>query len=65
MPGSDVEGTLLDLGQLDDRLTVAVAVGSSGPYNFIIDTGAERTVVSRELAGQLGLAAGAPVRSLR
>lgn len=52
---------LLALGDLDQRLTVPVAVGARGPYNFIIDTGAERTVVSRELAGSLGLIAGAPI----
>lgn len=56
-----VEGTLLALGQLDKRLTVPVVVGDRGPYNFIIDTGAERTVVSRELAGSLRLSAGNPV----
>lgn len=56
-----VEGTLLALGQLDTRLTVPVAVGDHGPYNFIIDTGSERTVVSRELAGSLRLNPGNPV----
>ncbi|WP_448663040.1 aspartyl protease family protein [Sphingomonas sp. CJ20] len=53
--------TMLALGETDARLTVPVAVGTAGPYNFIIDTGAERTVVSRELAGALGLSRGAPV----
>jgi predicted aspartyl protease len=57
----DVEATLLALGEIDQRLTVPVAVGTSGPYNFIIDTGAERTVVSRELAGSLRLGASSPV----
>jgi predicted aspartyl protease len=57
-----VEGTLLALGQLDKRLTVPVQVGARGPYNFIIDTGAERTVVSRELAGSLGLTPSQPVQ---
>jgi predicted aspartyl protease len=56
-----VDGTLLTFGELDQRLTVPVAVGTAGPYNFIIDTGAERTVVSRELAGTLRLAPGVPV----
>ncbi len=56
-----VEGTQLPIIDLDARLTVPVAVGAKGPYNFIIDTGAERTVVSRELAGTLKLAAGDPV----
>ncbi|MDG2533338.1 retroviral-like aspartic protease family protein [Sphingomonas sp. HITSZ_GF] len=57
----DVEATLLALGEIDKRLTVPVAVGSSGPYNFIIDTGAERTVIARELAGSLRLGASSPV----
>lgn len=38
-----------------DRMTVAVTVGGRGPYRFIVDTGAERTVISRELAATLGL----------
>jgi predicted aspartyl protease len=56
-----VDGTLLNVKEADSRLTVAVAVGSKGPFHFIIDTGAERTVVSSQLAGQLQLAPGAPV----
>ncbi len=57
----DVEATLLALGEIDKRLTVPVAVGTSGPYNFIIDTGAERTVIARELAGSLKLGSSSPV----
>ncbi|MBO9622199.1 MAG: aspartyl protease family protein [Sphingomonas sp.] len=60
-PQAPVDGTLVDLGTLDARLTVPVALGASGPYNFIIDTGAERTVVSRELAGSLRLVPSQPV----
>ncbi|RYE02822.1 MAG: hypothetical protein EOP61_07090 [Sphingomonadales bacterium] len=56
-----VDDMLVTLGELDKRLTVPVVVGGKGPYNFIIDTGAERTVVSRELAGSLRLNAGKPV----
>lgn len=52
----------LDLGNAQARMTVPVTIGERGPWNFIIDTGAERTVVSRELAGVLGLAAGPQVR---
>lgn len=58
---ADVEATLLALGEIDKRLTVPVAVGGNGPYNFIIDTGAERTVIARELAGSLRLGSGSPV----
>lgn len=61
VPAAVADTTLIDLGELDSRLTVKVAVGQSGPYNFIIDTGAERTVVSRELAGTLQLSPGMPV----
>lgn len=45
-----------------NRMTVPVSIGASATYPFIIDTGAERTVVSNELAGQLNLAAGRRVR---
>lgn len=56
IPEAQVEGALVALGELEARLTVPVAVGARGPYAFVIDTGAERTVVSRELAGSLKLA---------
>lgn len=38
------------------RMTVPVTVDGKGPFRFIVDTGADRTVVSRELANQLKLA---------
>lgn len=43
------------------RMTVPVTIGSAGPYAFTIDTGAERTVISRELAASLGLEKGRTV----
>jgi predicted aspartyl protease len=49
---------LLGFGNDANRMTVPVTIGASPAYRFIIDTGAERTVVSNELAGQLNLAAG-------
>ena len=36
-----------------DRMTVPVRIGASGPYNFLIDTGAQNTVLSKALAAQL------------
>lgn len=39
----------------NDRLTVPVRIGTNGPYDFLIDTGAERTVLARGLADRLGL----------
>jgi predicted aspartyl protease len=70
LPGQDpelvasdlhIDTTMLALGEVDSRLTVPVTLGGKGSYNFIIDTGAERTSVSRELAGSLRLTAGVPV----
>ena len=38
-----------------DRMTVDVSVGGKGPYRFLVDTGAERTIISKELAHRLSL----------
>lgn len=38
-----------------DRMTVPVRIGASGPYDFLIDTGSERTVLSRQIANAIGL----------
>jgi len=42
-------------GDGHQRLTVPVRIGVNGPYDFLIDTGAERTVLARGLAERLGL----------
>ena len=41
------------------RMTVPVLVSGTGPYRFLVDTGADRTAISRELAARLNLEAGA------
>jgi predicted aspartyl protease len=41
-----------------DRMTVPVSVAGKGPYQFLVDTGSERTVISRELARKLQLSSG-------
>ena len=46
---------------LSQRLTLAVMVNGKGPYDFLVDTGSDRTVISRELAASLALPAGGPV----
>src|SRR5688500_4429483 len=38
-----------------DRMTVAVTIQGQGPFDFMIDTGAQATVLSRALADQLQL----------
>lgn len=38
-----------------ERMTVPITIDGQGPFRFIVDTGAERTVISRELASRLAL----------
>ncbi|MEH6700394.1 retroviral-like aspartic protease family protein [Parasphingorhabdus sp.] len=37
------------------RMTVPVSIEGNGPFSFVIDTGAERTVISRRIADNLAL----------
>ena len=38
-----------------ERMTVPVSIEGKGPFSFVIDTGAERTVISRKIADNLAL----------
>lgn len=49
---------------IDRRLTVPVTIDGGGTYQFVVDTGAERTVLSRELADRLTLPPAQPVTLL-
>lgn len=42
----------------DTRMLVPVRLSGAGPYYFLVDTGADRTAVSRELADKLKLQSG-------
>jgi predicted aspartyl protease len=44
---------------VNDRMTVPVSVGGTGPFGFLVDTGANRTAISTEVAARLGLVTGA------
>jgi predicted aspartyl protease len=66
-PITDPAPTVADLQQAEtlgltednhSRMTVKVRIDGRGPFNFVVDTGAERTVISRELASALDLAPG-------
>jgi len=58
-PGPPPTGDLgadLDTGaDFSGRVTAPVRINGAGPFNFVVDTGANRTVVSNELAQALGL----------
>ena len=41
-----------------DRMTVPVRLQGTGPYRFLVDTGADRTAISRDLATRLNLYTG-------
>jgi predicted aspartyl protease len=61
-PEQELARTVIALGEAESRMTVPVQIAGAGPYKFIIDTGAERTVISRQLAGNLRLPGGKPVK---
>ncbi|MEH6757142.1 MAG: retroviral-like aspartic protease family protein [Parasphingorhabdus sp.] len=44
------------------RMTVPVSIKGLGPFSFVIDTGAERTVLSRDIATKLALDAEEPAQ---
>src|SRR3954466_14197115 len=41
-----------------ERMTVPVLLSGTGPYRFLVDTGADRTAISRQLASHLKLEGG-------
>ena len=44
------------------RMTVPVRLGGKGPFRFLVDTGSDRSAISRELAAALALGAGPRAR---
>lgn len=47
--------------EIRSRMVVPVMVDGQGPYRFIVDSGADRSVIGLGLAERLGLPAGRPV----
>ncbi|HTG37687.1 aspartyl protease family protein [Sphingomonas sp.] len=54
-------GEYLAFAEHEERMRVPVRVNGVGPFQFVIDTGAERTVISRQAATTLGLSVGRTV----
>jgi predicted aspartyl protease len=54
VPPADLK-TIADLYR---RMTAPISVNGLGPFAFVVDTGANQSVISEELASQLGLARG-------
>ncbi len=58
----EVAGDPLAADQVKSRLFIAVDVDGQGPFRFLVDSGADRSVIGAALAEQLGLPAGHFVR---
>ena len=43
---------------VSERMTVPVLLGGRGPYRFLVDTGADRTAISRQVASNLKFVTG-------
>ncbi len=54
VPG-DPASTAVKLREIDSRMTVPVLINGKGPFRFIVDSGATRTVISSRLAAELAL----------
>ncbi len=58
----EITGEALAAEQLKKRMFIDVKVNNNGPHRFLVDSGADRSVVSDGLAARLALPAGEPVR---
>lgn len=56
-----IGGEDIDARKLRTRMTVAVSVNGTGPYHFVVDSGADTSVVGERLASTLKLPAGSAV----
>jgi hypothetical protein len=57
-PSSSLPSPIVTHKEAADRLTVPVRINGQGPYHFVVDTGADRTVLATEVGAELGLARG-------
>lgn len=58
----EVAGDPLAADEIKSRLFIMVDVDGHGPFRFLVDSGADRSVIGAALAAQLSLPAGAMVR---
>jgi predicted aspartyl protease len=58
----EITGESIAAQVVETRMAVDVRVNGQGPFRFIVDSGADRTVIGSGLARRLGLPPGKPVR---
>lgn len=56
-----IGGEDIDARKVRTRMTVAVKVNGQGPYRFVVDSGADTSVIGQRIARALQLPAGTPV----
>ncbi len=56
----EVEGDRIRARAIETRLSVPVEIDGQGPFRFIVDSGADRSVIGLALARRLGLPGGEP-----
>lgn len=56
--GLEIVGDPLAAEQLRSRLFVAVSINDTGPYRFLVDSGADRSVIAQSLVDRLKLPEG-------
>ncbi len=56
-----IGGEDIDARKVRSRMTVVVRVNGNGPYRFVVDSGADSSVVGQRIARALQLPAGTPV----
>lgn len=67
LPPAQYDGTLsiggedVEARKLQTRLSVKVHVNGSGPYDFVVDSGADTSVVGLKIARNLALPMGSPI----
>jgi hypothetical protein len=59
--GLEIAGDGIAGEQVDTRMAIGVTVDGRGPYRFVVDSGADRTVIGERLARALALPAGRQV----
>jgi predicted aspartyl protease len=57
-----VQGQQMAARSIDSRMAIGVQVNGNGPFQFLVDSGADRSVIGAGLAHRLGLPAGETVR---
>lgn len=55
-----IGGEEIDARKLRSRMTVDVLINGKGPYKFVVDSGADTSVIGEGLAGRLALEPGTP-----